>query len=56
MYNSVATPDGLQFRTNGNVTRMSIDNGGNVGIGTADAATPLEVAMSDKRFQIRLDG
>ncbi|MEK6800247.1 MAG: hypothetical protein AABZ12_14910 [Planctomycetota bacterium] len=56
MYNSGGTPDGLQFRTNGNVTRMSIDNGGNVGIGTADAATPLEVAMSDKRLQIRLDG
>jgi hypothetical protein len=56
MYNSVATPDGLQFRTNGNLTRMSVDNAGNVGIGTADAATPLEVAMSNKRFQIRLDG
>ena len=55
-YNSVATPDGLQFRTNGNVTRMSLDNAGNVGIGIADAATPLDMALGDKRFQVRSDG
>lgn len=56
LYNSPTTPDGLQFRTNGNVMRMSIDNTGNLGIGIADAATPLDIAMSDKRFQVRLDG
>jgi len=34
MYNNSATPNGFQFRTSGNVTRMVIDNSGNVGIGT----------------------
>src|SRR3972149_6694444 len=56
MYNSVATPGGLQFRTHGNVTRMSIGNTGNVGIGTAAPAAPLDMALGDKRFQVRSDG
>jgi len=34
MYNNYLNANGLQFRTGGNNTRMSIDSGGNVGIGT----------------------
>ena len=34
IYDNSAAPDGLQFRTNGNATRMAIDAAGNVGIGT----------------------
>lgn len=34
MYNSTANPNGFQFRTNGNATKMVISNNGNVGIGT----------------------
>jgi hypothetical protein len=34
MYNNAADLDGFQFRNNGNLTRMVIDNAGNVGIGT----------------------
>jgi hypothetical protein len=33
MYNNTSTPNGFQFRNNGNLTRMVIDNAGNVGIG-----------------------
>lgn len=38
VYNNLALTDGLQFRTNGNVTRMSIDASGKVGIGTGTGA------------------
>jgi hypothetical protein len=34
LYDSTSTPDGLQFRVNGNSTKMEIDSAGNVGIGT----------------------
>ena len=36
MYNSLNTPNGLQFRTNGNLTRMLIRNNGDVGIGIGE--------------------
>ena len=39
-YNNVNTANGFQFRTNGNLTRMVIDNAGNVGIGTIGALAP----------------
>lgn len=56
LYNSGATPDGLQFRTNGNVVRMAIDAQGEVGIGTANPTAPLDVSLGSKLFQLRLDG
>ena len=41
IYNNVGTPSGLQFRTNGNNTRMVINSNGNVGIGTTSPGFPL---------------
>jgi hypothetical protein len=38
MYNNTSTPNGFQFRNNGNLTRMVIDNSGNVGIGIITAS------------------
>jgi len=35
IYNNSSTPDGLQFRTNGNITRMVIGNDGTAAIGTS---------------------
>ena len=37
IYNSVNTFNGLQFRTNGNITRMIIRHNGDVGIGVGEA-------------------
>ncbi len=34
IYNNTATPDGFQFRTNGNITRMVLTGAGDLGIGT----------------------
>lgn len=46
LYNSSGAPDGMQFRTSGNVTRMVIDAGGNVGIGTVLPLFPLHAETS----------
>jgi len=44
IYNNPATVNGLQFRTNGNTTRMVISNAGNVGIGgSTDPTASLDV-------------
>jgi hypothetical protein len=50
VYNNSSTPSGLQFRTNGNATRMVIDANGNVGIGRSTANFPLNFAdaLGDK--------
>lgn len=42
-YNDPATPNGLQFRNNDNLIRMSIDNQGDVGIGVTTPDRPLHV-------------
>ncbi len=41
VYNNNNNFNGLQFRTNGNQTRMVIDNAGNIGIGTLTPSFPL---------------
>ncbi len=43
IYNATNTPDGLELRTNGNITRMSIRDDGHVGIGTAPSFAQLDV-------------
>ena len=50
IYNNTGTPSGLQFRTNGNNTRMVINSSGNVGIGTTTPGFPLNFsdAAGDK--------
>ena len=46
MYNNTSTPNGFQFRNNGNITRMVINNLGAVGIGTITPSAMLDVAGS----------
>ena len=43
IYNATNTPDGLQFRTNGNSTKMVIDASGEVGIGTTSPNSQLSI-------------
>ena len=53
IYNNIATPNGLQFRVNGNTTTMVITNTGNVGIGNSDPAYQMDVS---NRIRIRSGG
>src|SRR6266498_1986966 len=46
IYNHSATPNGLQFRTNGNVTRMVLTNAGRLGIGTIAPAADVHFIHS----------
>jgi hypothetical protein len=48
MYNNTGTPNGFQFRNNGNITRMTIVSSGNVGIGTINPSEKLEVTGNIK--------
>jgi hypothetical protein len=52
MYNNSSNPDGFQFRNNGNLTRMVINNAGNVGIGTTSPAAKLHISAGDASFAL----
>ncbi|MES2646692.1 MAG: hypothetical protein V4717_07460 [Bacteroidota bacterium] len=52
MYNNPATPNGFQFRNNGNLTRFTIANNGNTGIGTTAPAAKLHVSAGDASFAL----
>lgn len=41
VYNNAGTPNSLEFRTNGNSTKMVVRQNGNVGIGTSNPNAPL---------------
>jgi endosialidase-like protein len=43
MYNNSSTPNGFQFRTNQNTTRMVLDNTGNLGLGTSSPQHNLHI-------------
>jgi len=50
MYNNIGTPNGFQFRSNGNITRMTITNNGNIGIGVINSLARLHVTDSSVLF------
>ena len=50
IYNNNSHLNGLEFRTNGNSTRMVLDNNGNLGIGVPDPVFRLDVG---ERMRIR---
>ena len=47
VYNDVSfNPNGLDFRTNGNITQMVLNSGGNLGIGTNSPISKLHINVS----------
>ena len=50
MYNNTSTPNGFQFRNNGNLTRMTITNNGNIGMGVTIPLARLHVSDSSVLF------
>jgi hypothetical protein len=50
IYNNSATVSGLQFRVNGNNTRMVLDGSGNLGIGISNPSYPISLSnnLGDK--------
>lgn len=51
MFNNTSTPNGFQFRNNGNLTRMVINNGGNVGIGTISPNALLSLSANGAELE-----
>ncbi|MEO6253056.1 MAG: hypothetical protein ABIO79_07115 [Ferruginibacter sp.] len=46
MYNNPATPNGFQFRNNGNLTRMTLASNGNMGIGLLSPSAKLSISAT----------
>ncbi|CAN5739419.1 hypothetical protein BH10BAC2_BH10BAC2_35270 [soil metagenome] len=55
IYNNPLTPDGFQFNTNGNVTRMVLTNAGRLGIGTNNPAYALSVNGTIQSKEVRVE-
>ncbi len=50
IFNNTSVPDGFQFRTGGNATRMVITDVGNVGIGTSSPQRRLDISAPAARI------
>ncbi|MBL9001470.1 MAG: hypothetical protein JNK25_10070 [Phycisphaerae bacterium] len=55
VYNNASTPNGLQFRTNGNTSRMALTSAGKLGLGTLAPSAPFHL-MSDDQLIGQFDG
>lgn len=55
IYNDGSTVSGLQFRTNGNLTRMVVTNSGNIGVGTLSPAYKLDVCGTIRSKEVRVE-
>ena len=55
IYNDPASISGLQFRTNGNITRMVVTNSGNIGMGTLSPAYKLDVCGTIRSKEVRVE-
>lgn len=50
IYNTLAVPDGFEFRTFNNSVKMVLNNSGNVGIGTTNPQGALDVSSTSGAF------
>lgn len=55
IYSNASTSNGLQFRTNGNTTRMVLTAGGNLGIGTFTPTHKLSVNGTVQSKEVRVE-
>jgi hypothetical protein len=55
IYNNLANPNGLSLRTNGNINRVTITSGGDVGIGTTIPYSKLHI-VSNSLNPLIVDG
>lgn len=51
VYNNVNTLNGFQFRTNGNITQMILNNVGNLGIGLSTPNAKLSISVNGTELE-----